>query len=180
MVTERLSLDGVFDAGTMDQWSVPYHSEAVGEALKVGILGSDIYLLGRATYEMLAPYWSSQTENTLGIEDKLNSMAKVVVSSTLDKADWNHSTLIKDNAVEEITRLKAQAGQDILIHGSATLVQSLMAANLIDEYQLIVFPTIVGSGKHFFQDGMHTAGLKLIESKPLGKGVVLLRYQPAN
>lgn len=181
IVSERVTLDGVFDADTMDQWFMPYQSDDSAEYIKEGVLECDVYLLGRTTYEMLAPYWSSLKNNEMGIADKLNSVSKYVVSSTLEKAEWNNSTIIKDakRVVEEITRLKEQPGQGILIHGSATLVQSLLEAELIDEYQFLVHPIIMGSGKRFFKDGMPTTKLKLVKTKTLGLGVILLCYQPA-
>lgn len=173
-----ITLDGVFDADTMDQWWIPYDSVERQEHVKEGILGCDIYLLGRTTYEMLAPAWSSLKHNEMGIADKLNSVPKYVVSSTLKKAEWNNSTIIKENVVAEIASLKQQPGKDILIDGSATLVQSLMETDLIDEYRFLVQPIIMGSGKHFFKDEMHTTRLKLVKSKTLSLGVVALTYQP--
>jgi dihydrofolate reductase len=128
---------------------------------------------------MLAPYWSSLKNNEMGVAAKLNSVSKFVVSSTLKKTEWNNSTIIKDNVVVRITKLKQQPGHEIQIEGSATLVQSLMEANLIDEYQFLVHPVIMGSGKRFFKDGMHTTGLKLVKTQTLDKGVILLCYQPA-
>ncbi len=127
---------------------------------------------------MLAPYWSSLRNNEMGIADRLNSAPKYVVSSTLKKAGWNNSTIIKENVVEEITKLKQQPGQNILITGSATLVQSLMQADLIDEYRFLIHPIIMGSGKRFFKDGMDTTRLQLVEAKTFTSGVVVLTYQP--
>ena len=125
---------------------------------------------------MLAPYWSALKNN--GTADKLNSVPKYVVSSTLKKAEWNNTTIIKKNVVEEITKLKQQPGQEIRIAGSATLVQSLMEADLIDEYRFLVHPIIMGSGMRFFKDGTHTTRLKLVKTKTFPLGVVLLCYQP--
>jgi dihydrofolate reductase len=177
IVLERITLDGIFDATSMGKWDFPYNSEARMAVIAEGIHASDAYLLGRTTYEMLAPGWSALKNNEHGIADKLNSMAKYVVSSTLEKAEWNNSTIIKANVLEEISRLKEQAGQDILVHGSAKLVQSLLEAGLVDELQLLVHPFVWGRGAKFFKDQTQTAKLELIESKPLELGVVLLRYQ---
>jgi dihydrofolate reductase len=187
VVSERVTLDGVFDADSMAQWFDPYHSDDRAGYIQEGILASDAFLLGRATYEMLAPYWSSLKNNEFGIADRLNSAPKYVVSSRLKEAEWNNSTIIEDNVVEEVARLKQQPGQDMLIMGSATLVESLMAADgaadraadVIDEYRFLVHPVVVGRGKRFFKEGMPTTGLKLVETKTLGLGVMLLRYQPA-
>ena len=136
-------------------------------------------LLGRVTYEIFASYWPSQTNNEFGLADKINSAPKYVVSSTLEKADWNNSMLIKENATEEISRLKQQAGGDIGIIGSAALVQSLMPTGLIDEYRFLVHPIVVGSGKRLFRDRTESTFLKLTKTKVFDSGVVLICYQPA-
>ncbi len=175
---ERITLDGVFDAASMSKWDFPYHSESRMAVIAEGIHTSDAYLLGRTTFEMLAPGWSALKNNEEGIADKLNSMAKYVVSSTLEKAEWNNSTIIKANALQEISKLKQQLGQNILVHGSAKLVQSLLAADLVDELQLLVHPIVWGSGSRLFKDQAKSAKLELIELKSLDKGVLLLRYQP--
>ena len=174
-----MTLDGVFDADIMDQWFIPYDSEARQKYIREGILACDALLLGRVTYEMLAPYWSSLKKNEMGIADKLNSVPKYVVSSTLKKAKWHNSTIIKGNIVEEISRLKHQPGNEIQIEGSATLVQSLMEADLVDEYRFLVHPVIMGRGKRFFKDGMHLSGLKLVKTQTLDSGVILLCYEAA-
>ena len=179
VVSEWVTLDGVFDADTMDQWFNPYHSDERAEYIQETILASDALLLGGVTYEMLAPYWSSLRNNEMGIADRLNSAPKYVVSSTPLKAKWNNSTIIKENVVEEVTKLKQQPGQDILITGSGTLVQSLMQTDLIDEYKFLIHPIIMGSGKRFFKEGMDTTRLKLVKTKTFNLGVVLLCYQPA-
>ena len=135
-------------------------------------------LLGRLTYELFAAYWPSQTTNAFGIADKLNSQPKFVVSSTLDKAAWNNTTLIKGNVVEKIRALKQQQGGDIRLTGSATLAQSLMQAGLVDAYWLLVHPLVLGRGKRLFPDGTAPAGLNLLESKAFRSGGVLLLYRP--
>ena len=178
VVSEWMTLDGVFDADTMKEWFEPYDSEDRQNYIKENVLTSDAFLVGRVTYEMLASYWPNQKNNEMGIADRLNNAPKYVVSSTLKKAEWNNSTIINEDVVEEVTKLKQQPGQDILMFGSATLVQSLMEADLIDEYRFLVQPIVMGSGKRFFNDG-NTAPLKLVEAKPFSLGVVLLRYQPA-
>jgi dihydrofolate reductase len=178
IVSAWVTLDGVFDAGTMAQWFIPYDSPERQDYIRDGILSAGALLIGRTTYEMLAPYWSSLKNNEMGIADKLNSVAKFVVSSKLEKAEWNNSTIIKENIIEEITKLKQQPGNEIQIEGSATLVQSLMESRLVDEYRILVHPFIMGSGKRFFKEGMNTAGLKLISTQMLEKGVILLCYQP--
>ena len=181
VVFEWITLDGVFDADTMDQWWIPYDSKDRQKYIQETYLTSDAYLMGRKTYEMLAPYWSSLKNNEMGIADKFNSAPKYVVSSTPMKAEWNNTTVIQENVEKEIKRLQQKNGQHILIIGSATLVESLMQANLIDEYRFLVQSIIMGAGggKRFFKDGMGMTKLKLVESKTLSLGVVLLCYEPA-
>lgn len=178
IVSEWMSLDGVFDADKdkFEQWFLPYISKGRQDYIREGILASDAILFGRTTYEMLAPHWSQMKNNEDGVADKLNSVAKYVVSTTLKKADWNNSTIISENVAEEIAKLKKQPGQQIQIEGSATLVNSLMETDLIDEYWFLVHPIILGSGKRFFKDE-GKAVLKLIDTKTFDSGVTLLRYQ---
>jgi dihydrofolate reductase len=179
IVSEWMTLDGVFDADSMKEWFEPYESQDRQEYIKENVLTSDAFLVGRVTYEMLASYWPNQKNNFAGIADRLNSAPKYVVSSPLKKAEWNNSTIIKENLVEEITKLKQQPGQDILIFGSASLVQSLMEADLVDEYRFLVHPIIMGSGKRFFRDEMVATKLKLVKTKTLNSGVILDCYQSA-
>ncbi|HEY3571318.1 MAG TPA: dihydrofolate reductase family protein [Thermoanaerobaculia bacterium] len=120
-----ITLDGIFDAASMSEWFLPYHTDARGKIITEWIMACDIYLLGRVTYQMLAPHWSALKNNEMGIADKLNSVQKVVVSSTPERAEWNNSILIRKNVPEEITKLKEQPGGDILIAGSAALVPIL-------------------------------------------------------
>ena len=116
----------------------------------------------------------------MGVAAKLNSVRKFVVSSTLKEAEWNNSTIIKENVVKEITNLKQQPGKEIQIEGSAILVRSLMEANLIDEYRFLVQPFVMGSGRRFFPDGTPPTKLRLVESKALSFGSLALAYQPDN
>lgn len=180
VVSAWLTLDGVFDADTMEQWFTPFDSEDRQEYIREGIQGCDAILLGRVTYEMLAPYWSALRNDEMGVAGKLNSVSKYVVSSTLKSAEWDNSTIIRENVVEEITRLKQQPGREIQIEGSATLVQSLMDAELIDEYRLLVHPIVMGSGKRFFKDGVQPTRLKPVETRTLDLGVTLSRYRREN
>ncbi|HZD56973.1 MAG TPA: dihydrofolate reductase family protein [Anaerolineales bacterium] len=174
-----ITLDGVFDADTMDYWwqntNSPERMRYITEEYSKG----DAYLLGRETYEMLWPGWSKQTTGD-GPGPILNRMHKYVVSTTLKKAPWKESTIISGNVVEEITKLKQQSGKDIIIDGSATLVRSLMGTDLIDEYRFLVQPFIMGRGRRFFPDGMPPTKLKLVEIKALGFESLALAYQPAN
>src|SRR5260221_8829524 len=128
IVAEFLTLDGVMEAP--ETWQFPFLSDDISEYIKTGILALDAQLLGRVTYEIFASYWPLQTHNEFGIADKLNSAPKYVVSSTLQKADWNPSTIIKGNVLEAVKALKQQGSGNIGVTGSALLVQSLMEAGL--------------------------------------------------
>ena len=162
---------------TTEKWSGPYENDEMVKRNKVGMSASDALLLGRVTYEIFAAYWPHQTDDKTGITDYLNETPKFVVSSILKKVDWVNTTILSGDAVEEITKLKGQPGKNITVNGSATLVQTLMQADLIDEYSLLVFPIILGTGKRLFPDGMDSS-LKLIESNAFSSGVVALTYQP--
>ena len=115
VVSEWVTLDGVFDADSMKEWFEPYDSPDRQEYIKENVLTSDAFLVGRVTYEMLAAYWPNQKNNEMGVADRLNSAPKYVVSSTLKKAEWNNSTIISEDVVEEITKMKQQLGQDIFL-----------------------------------------------------------------
>ena len=172
-----MTLDGVFDADTMDYWwqnsNSPERMAYIMEQYQQG----DIYMMGRVTYEMLWPGWSKETT---GPGEPLNRMHKYVISTTLTEAPWKASTIIRENVVEEIAKLKQQSGKDIIIDGSATLVQSLQGTGLIDEYRLLVEPFIMGRGRRFFAEGTAMSKLRLVESKTLSSGTLALIYQPAD
>jgi dihydrofolate reductase len=172
-----MTLDGVFDADTMDSWWHPYDSPERREYIMEEYRSGDVYLLGRTTYEMLWPGWSTQTTGD-GPGPILNRMKKYVVSTTLATAPWKESTIIRENVVEEIAKLKQQPGKDMIIDGSASLVQSLMGTDLIDEYRFLVLPFIMGRGRRFFPDGTPQMKLRLVESKMLSFGALALTYQP--
>ena len=109
----------------------------------------------------------------------MNGIAKFVVSTTLAELEWSNSTLIRENVAEEVSKLKEQPGQDILVAGSAKLVDTLRQHDLVDEYRLMVHPVVLGSGKRLFRDGSDTTGLRLADAKTFGSGVVVLTYEPA-
>lgn len=179
VVSESVSLDGVFDAQTMGQWAYPFYSEERNKHIREMLLASDAILLGRTTYDVHAYFWPNQKKNEYGIADRMNSLPKYVATSRPLQSQWNNSTVVTNPVVEAIAKLKQQPGQNILIEGSATLIQALMQADLIDEYQLLVHPVIVGSGKRLFKDEASMTKLKLVESKALEHGVMLLHYEPA-
>ena len=173
-VTEFMTLDGVMEAP--NEWSFPYWNDEIAKFKLDELFAADAHLLGRVTYEGFASAWPDRTDEA-GFADRMNSLPKYVASTTLKKAEWNNSYIIKANVAEEIEKLKQQPGGDILVAGSATLIRFLMENDLVDEYRLLTYPLVVGKGKRLFTDGM-TASLKLTESKPMGSGLVLLRYEP--
>ena len=179
IVSESVTVDGVFDAETMGQWATPSYSEERDEFIRSIVLAADALLLGRTTYDIQAWYWPNQKGDKYGIANHKNSMPKYVVTSRPLQAQWHNTTVIQNDIVEEISRLKQQPGKDILIEGSATLVQALAQAGLIDEYKLLVHPSVMGRGKRFFREGTGLTKLKLVESKLLSLGVVASSYEPA-
>jgi dihydrofolate reductase len=173
-----VSLDGVMESP--EKWHFPYFNDEMGEAIGAAMAASDAMLLGRVTYQEFASYWPGVSSEEQPFAAHMNDTPKYVVSATLkDADDWQNSTLIKGNVVEEITRLKQQPGKNIAITGSGTLVQSLLQDDLLDELGLMVHPVVVGSGKRLFKEGGDPKGLKLVDSKTFSTGVVFLTYQPA-
>src|SRR5918996_6134767 len=164
VAAEFLSLDGVMEAP--DKWHFPYFDEEMGQAVGEGFAASDAMLMGRVNYEEWAAYWSQQDPEENPVAGTMNGRQKYVVSTTLEEPlEWNNSTLIKGNVAEEIEKIKNQPGKDIGITGSATLVQSLLQDDLLDELGLMIHPVVVGSGKRLFQEGGGPKGLKLVDSK---------------
>jgi dihydrofolate reductase len=172
-----ISLDGVYEAP--HEWHFPYFNDEMGEAVQAQIDASDTMLLGRVTYQEFASYWPHQNNDEVPLADHMNNTPKVVVSETLDSLDWQNSTLIKGNVVEELTRLKQQPGKNIGITGSGTLVASLLRAGLLDELRLLVHPIVVGKGKRLFATEDEARGLRLADAQTFSTGVLYLTYTPA-
>jgi dihydrofolate reductase len=183
VATEYVTVDDVMEdpggAETFEHggWTMPYWSDELGQLQFQTLTASDALLLGRKTYEGFAAAWPKMKDEA-GFADRMNDLPKYVVTKTLDELEWNNSHALKGDVVEEVTRLKEQPGQDILIYGSATLVRTLLQHGLIDQYQLLVYPVVLGSGKRLFGDAGRSA-LTLEEAKAYGCGVALLRYGPA-
>ena len=174
VLSEYISLDGVIENPA---WTAPYWSDQVAKFKYDELFSSDALLLGRVTYQGFAGVWPSMTDEQ-GFSDRMNSLPKYVATRTLKELEWNARPISGDIA-EEITRLKQQSGQDILIYGSADFAQTLLQHNLIDQYHLLVYPVVLGEGKRLFTDERR-ANLKLVEAKTFDTGVVALIYQPAS
>lgn len=177
IVTEWMSLDGIFDSASMDQWFNPYHSDARAKSIQDTIHNCEIMLYGRKTYEMLFPYWSQFKNNEMGVAEKLNKVKKYLVSTTLKEGGWENTTIIKNDAVEKVRDVKKEGDGNILVQGSAALVKTLLEAGLVDEFKFVVQPHIMGTRSGSFFHGM-TTGLELTSSQTIDNGVLVLYYKP--
>ena len=192
IVGEFVSLDGVIQApGGVDEdtdggfahgsWTLPYWHDDIGAHFMQAMADTDTFLLGRKTWQTHGEAFEPMAEGD-PFGDLMKSKQKYVVSTTLESADlWRNSTIIRGdtvaNVVEEIRKLKAAPGQNIYVDGSSVLVHTLAEHDLVDEYSLLVYPLVLGSGKRLFPDGLRV-NLKLVETKPFPSGVVLMRYVP--
>lgn len=171
VVTEFVSLDGVMEN---PGWTFKYWNDEIAQFKGDESNASDALLLGRVTYQGFAAAWpNSQDEGAA----YFNGVRKYVVSTTLHTADWNNSQIINGDVVSAIRQLKQQDGHDITVHGSATLVQTLIQHDLVDRYRLLVYPVVLGTGTRLFQDGT-AATLRLVEARQLSSGVVAMIYEP--
>jgi dihydrofolate reductase len=182
ILSNLISLDGYFEGpnGSLDWFKV--EKEFFAYAIEM-LESVDTILFGRLTYQMMVEHWTSANalENDPIVASKMNSHAKIVFSRTLSSADWNNTTLIKDKIGEETLKLKQAEGQsakDIVILGSGSIVNALASLGLIDEYRLILDPVILGGGKQLFKGIKDRIDLKLIKTKTLGSGVIILYYEP--
>jgi dihydrofolate reductase len=185
VVTEFISLDGVIEdpGGSEDYrhggWTFEIERGAEGDEFKMEELQeADAQLLGRVTYEGFAAAWP-QMEDEAGFARKMNEMPKYVVSSTLERADWQNTTVLSGDPVRAIAALKDEIDGVILVAGSATLVKLLIENDLLDELRLMVFPVLLGEGKRLFPEDETKRRLKPIEAKTVGNGISLVRYERA-
>jgi dihydrofolate reductase len=182
VVSQFVSVDGVIedpvgmeDLGRGD-WTSHASSGEEGEKFKLDeIFESEAMLLGRTTYDAYAQAWPPRDGE---YADKLNGMPKYVVSSTIDEPSWENSTVLRGDVPAEVAGLKQRTGGDLLIQGSAQLVDTLLQEDLVDEWRLMVFPIVVGSGKRCFGDPGRSRPLRLVDSRAVGEGVAILVYQP--
>ena len=183
IITENITLDGVVEA--TDNWFGPAgsppevdqsdHERAIREQREA----ADAFLVGRVTYEQMRSYWPQQTEDTTGISDYLNKVNNYVVSTTLRDPQWEPTTVLRGAVDEVIRSLKSLPGKDIVTTGSITLVHRLIAAGLVDEFRLFVYPVVVGRGRRLFPDGTSLTTLHPVENRRFRSGVTLLRYRTA-
>jgi dihydrofolate reductase len=179
VVTQFVSIDGVFEdpGGAEDYehggWTFEYDRGDDGNQFKLDeMMGADVTLLGRVTYEGFAAAWPSREGE---FADKLNNDRKVVVSTTLENPEWNNTTVISDDVVDKLKQLKEETEGSILVHGSGTLVHTLLENDLVDELHLMVFPTILGRGKRAFPEGVDRLKFRLTESRTVGPDGVLVQ-----
>ena len=170
-----VSLDGVIEDA--NDWTGPWFSPELGGAIGAIMGAQDAMLLGRVTYDLFAGHWPQQTGE---LADTMNGTAKYVVSTTLESAAWQNTTVIKGDIEAEITELKNQPGKNIGMTGSGSLVTSLLRAGLLDELHLFVFPVVLGSSKRLFgETGGDKVPLRLIDSQTLPNGVIYAKYAKA-
>jgi dihydrofolate reductase len=185
IVSEFITLDGVMeDPGGAENpetggWAFQFQRGPEGDKFKLDeLMAADALLLGRRTYEGFAAAWPDRTGE---FADKMNAMKKYVVSKTLGQPTWQNTTVLNGSIAEEVSTIKAMAGADILVAGSAMLVHALMEHNLVDEYRLMVYPVVLGKGKRLFISESKKTSLHLIEMKQAGdEGVFTLVYHPVN
>nr|WP_294945991.1 dihydrofolate reductase family protein [uncultured Mucilaginibacter sp.] len=177
IITEWLSLDGIFDAGLMHKWWMPFDSDSRQKFIQDTINNSEIMLYGRVTYEMLFPYWSSFTTNEQGVADKLNQNKKYLVTSTLKTAPWENTTIIEKDWIGTVKSIKSDGDGYILVQGSRSLIRPLLEAGLVDEVRLLINPAIVGQGERLFSEGID-ADFETVNTQQFEKGVVLLTLRP--
>src|SRR5438552_12368489 len=183
IVTEFISLDGVIEGPGGGEkfkhagWTFKFNRGEDGDKFKVDeTLSSAALLLGRVTYEGFAAAWPSRDGE---FADKFNSMPKYVVSSTLTKPTWNNSTALTGDVADQVSKLKQKQDGNIVVHGSARLVQALLENDLVDELRLMVFPVVLGGGKRLFGETGDMKTLRLVDSKVVGDGVAIFTYEPA-
>jgi dihydrofolate reductase len=189
VVNENLSLDGVMQSpaapdedprGGFERggWAAPYFDQVMADAAAEGMAKDGAIVFGRRTFEQFASFWPTQPDDN-PFAAVLNNRQKYVASRTLEEPlSWRNSTLLEGDAMEAVAKLKQQPDNDLVVLGSGELVQSLMRANLVDEYVLLIFPLVLGSGRRLFTDGGASAALRLVDSKTTTTGVVIATYQP--
>jgi dihydrofolate reductase len=189
VVTTFVTLDGVYQGpGGPDEdrsggfaqggWLVPHFNDETGAFVSEVFGRAGSFLLGRTTYELFAGYWPKVTDESDPVASPLNSLPKYVASRSLERADWQPSTVIKD-VPAEVAALKEQSGGELQVHGSGNLIQTLIEHDLVDAFNLMTFPVVLGSGKRLFPEGVAPAALRLAETRTTSRGVVISSYERA-
>ncbi len=178
IVFDNVTLDG-FMAGPNGELDWAMRDDEVTQYSKEGQASTDMFLFGRVTYEMMASFWPTPAGKSANpvFAEVLNNSPKIVFSSTLEKADWQNTEVVKELNKDEILKLKQQPGKNMMIFGSGTIVEQFTNLGLIDEYQLMVNPVILGTGRPLFTDIKDRITLKLVKTKTFSNGIVLLQYQ---
>ena len=181
IVSDNVSLDGVVQdpAGTegfrLGGWVGPLKDRQDLSKLALDeALGAEALLLGRRSYEFLAPLWPSRNGE---LADRLNSLPKYVVSSTLEDPDWNNSTILKGDVVSEVSKLKQEVNGDIVVYASFQLLRTLIERDLVDELRLMIYPVVLGAGARLFGETSDTKPLRLLDSRTVGGGLAYLTYE---
>jgi dihydrofolate reductase len=185
IVSMRVTLDGFIAGlnGEMD-WMEEFFDEALANYESELQKTVDTTLFGRVTYQGFESYWPkvaldpASPQGMVEYAQRLNAMRKIVFSKTLSQAEWNNSVLVREIDPDEITKMKLEPGRDIVIYGSASIVQTLTNLGLIDKYQLLVFPVVLGSGKSLFRGISHKVKLSLVNARTYPSGVMELAYEP--
>jgi dihydrofolate reductase len=174
VVTEYLTLDGVMEAP--NKWSLQFWSDDAAKFKFDELFAADALLLGRVTYEGFSAAWPTMTDEA-GFADRMNSLPKYVASTTLKNPTWNAS-VIKGDVAAEVAALREKPGRDILVAGSADLVDTLARGNLVDEYRIMLHPVIAGEGKRLFKNGLDQTEFDLVHVQQFSTGIVVLTYRP--
>jgi dihydrofolate reductase len=173
-----ITLDGIVEAP--EKWNPPYYDQEMTGAVQAQMATADTHLYGRRSYELFQSVFTGPAADKIPHASIMTNTPKIVVSTTLEKADWGPTTLISSDVTAELAKLKQQPGKNISIGASGTLVRSLLQERLLDELQLLVHPVVVGTGKHLFEHGEKQVSLQLLDSTTLTSGVVKLVYIPTN
>jgi dihydrofolate reductase len=160
-------------------WQVPYLDKAFGGIVDGWFANAQAILLGRTTYDMFHPYWRQVTDPDDLVAAKLNQLPKYVVSTTLTEPVWENTSVIADDVIDAVSRLKAEGDGELQVHGSCGLIKTLQDAALIDMYRLLTFPVLVGRGKRLFSENAAASGLTLVESSVTPAGAIHAVYVPA-
>lgn len=177
IVSNLISVDGYFEGLNQDISWFKVDEEFFGYARNL-LNNADILLFGRITYQQMAAYWPFTKDDDAVITEKMNSLEKIVLSKTIENPEWNNTKIVSEKADEELQKIKEQPGKDIVIFGSGTIVSAFTQCKLIDEYRLIINPVILGNGSPMFRSVNERLNLKLVDTKSMANGIVILTYHP--